>query len=286
LIKIQSGCLNYCSYCIVPLVRKRIVNRPSQDIIYEILRRQKQGFKEVVLVGTNISTYFCPNSKITLTGLLEKILVETSIERIRLSSFWPTHLEKKLINLIAEQPRLCNHLHLSIQSASNSVLKQMNRNYTEEDLDKIISQLKKNKDLNLSADFIVGFPGETNLDFKKTKKLVKRAKFLKIHVFRFSKRPGTKAEQMKESISEKEKQKRSKALITVGDKISRKRRKYFINQSRMVLFENKRQGYWQGFTENYLKVFVENKNNLKNQIIRVKLKKVFKDGIIGQINAF
>jgi len=283
LIKIQSGCLNYCSYCIVPFLRNEIISRTCKDIVEEILKKRKQGFKEVVLTGTNISVYFCPKEKIDFIGLLKMILKKTDIERIRLSSFWPAQIKKDLIDLIKKQPRLCRHLHLSIQSASSSVLKKMNRNYTETDLKNLIFRLKEIKGLNLTADFIVGFPGETRKDFQKTKDFIKKAGFLKIHVFRFSSRPGTKASEMEDDISVKEKQRRSRELIFIGEKTGEKRKKCFFNKSKQVLFEQKINGYWQGFTENYLKVFLKSKINLKNKIVSVKLEKFFRDGIIGKI---
>jgi threonylcarbamoyladenosine tRNA methylthiotransferase MtaB len=291
LIKIQSGCLNYCSYCIVPWMRNELISRPQKDILEEIIEKEKQGFKEVVLVGTNIGFYSCPQNKVDLTGLLKNILEQTDNLRIRLSSLWPTQIKKDLISLIKKDPRLCHHLHLSIQSASSKVLKKMNRNYQAPDLKKIIKSLKKIKDLNLTADFIVGFPGETKKDFKKTKDFVKKGEFLKIHVFRFSARPQTKAALMKEIVAEKEKHKRSQELILLGEEVSRKRKEFFLNKKELVLLEQKKGEYWQGFTSNYLKIFipekdlfkVESQNDLRNKIKKVKLTEIFSGGIKGEL---
>jgi threonylcarbamoyladenosine tRNA methylthiotransferase MtaB len=291
LIKIQSGCLNYCSYCLVPWMRNELISRPQKDILEEILEKERQGFREVVLVGTNIGLYSCPESNVDLTGLLKNILEKTTNLRIRLSSLWPTQVKKDLISLIKKDLRLCHHLHLSIQSASSEVLKKMNRSYTARDLRKIIKKLKKIKELNLTADFIVGFPGETSKDFKKTKNLVKKGQFLKIHVFRFSNRPQTKAALMKEIISSKEKQKRSQELIRLAERVSRKRRKNFLDKEDYVLLEQKIGEYWQGFTPNYLKVFIpekklsrfNNQDDLRNKIKKVKLGEIFQDGIKGEL---
>ncbi|MDD5626189.1 MAG: tRNA (N(6)-L-threonylcarbamoyladenosine(37)-C(2))-methylthiotransferase MtaB [Patescibacteria group bacterium] len=286
-IKIQDGCRNYCSYCIVPYLRKEILNKPPQKIIQEIKNRERNGCQEIVLVGTNIGNYRI--GKYDLKDLLREILDKTTIKRIRLTSFWPTLINQEFVKLIQNNPRICPHIHLSIQSASSEVLEKMNRPYSRKDLEKIIKQLKQIKDINLTADIIVGFPGESEKDFQETYNFVKSSQFLKIHVFKFSARPGTKASLVEDEISDKIKKIRSNKLIKLGEKLSEKQRKTFINSTSEALIENKRSEYWQGYTPNYLKVFFKSlptgqagKQNLTNQIVKVKLVKFYQDGFMGK----
>lgn len=284
LIKIQSGCQHYCTYCIVPLLRKKVVSCLIKNIIQEIKRKEEQGCQEIVLVGTNIGLYTDPQKNLNLTDLLKEILQKTSIPRIRLSSLWPTNINSELISLIKKEPRLCPHFHLSVQSASNEILKRMNRQYTQANLNKIIKKIYQIPNVNLTTDMIVGFPGETDSDFTQTLEFVQKSKFLKVHIFRFSPRLKTRAADFKEQISEQVKQRRSRELIKLGEKVSQQRRKDFFGQQFSVLIETKQGRYWQGLTSNYLKVFIQSKKDLTNKIIQVKLVRLYKDGIIGVLN--
>lgn len=282
LIKIQSGCRHYCRYCAVPFLRQEIFSRPTKEIVQEIKQKEKQGYKEIVLVGTNIGSYYSEKEKSDLVGCLKEILSRTRILRIRLSSIWPTKINDRLIYLFKD-PRLCPYFHLSVQSASDKVLKRMKREYTKSDLRKVVKRLRRIPDINLTADFIVGFPGETNSDFQKTKAFVKWAGFLKIHVFRFSPRSGTQAAGFKDQISERTKRIRSKELIKLGENIGRKQRTGFLGKTFSVLIESKQDSCWRGLTQNYLKVFVKSNKNLAGKIIKVKLLELYKDGIKGKI---
>ena len=284
LIKIQSGCQHYCTYCIVPLLRKKVVSCLIKNIIQEIKRKEEQGCQEIVLVGTNIGLYTDPQKNLNLTDLLKEILQKTSIPRIRLSSLWPTNINSELISLIKKEPRLCPHFHLSVQSASNEILKRMNRQYTQANLNKIIKKIYQIPNVNLTTDMIVGFPGETDSDFTQTLEFVQKSKFLKVHIFRFSPRLKTRAADFKEQISEQVKQRRSRELIKLGEKVSQQRRKDFLGQQFSVLVETKQGRYWQGLTSNYLKIFIQSKKDLTNEIIQVKLVRLYKDGIIGVLN--
>ncbi|MBU4369595.1 tRNA (N(6)-L-threonylcarbamoyladenosine(37)-C(2))-methylthiotransferase MtaB [Patescibacteria group bacterium] len=318
LIKIQSGCQHYCAYCIVPFLRKKVVSRLVKNIIQEIKKKEKQGYQEIVLVGTNIGLYSDPKKSLNLTDLLKEILTKTSISRIRLSSLWPTNINSELISLIKKSPRICPHFHLSVQSASDKILKRMNRQYTRADLEKIIKKIYQIPNVNLTTDIIVGFPGETDSDFTQTMEFVQKSKILKVHVFRFSPRPKTKAADFKEQISEQAKQIRSRELIKLGEKVSQQRRKDFLDKQFSVLIEalgrsptgEAKQGtYWQGLTSNYLKIFVhpvrssrqncssfdnskftsngvQSDEDLSNQIIKVKLTELYQDGIRGEIKSF
>jgi threonylcarbamoyladenosine tRNA methylthiotransferase MtaB len=276
LIKIQDGCDRFCTFCIVPFLRKNLWLKDETSIIEEIKEKEKKGYKEVVLVGANLE-------KINLVNLLKRILKETNIPRIRISSLWPTAVNNDLINLIKKEPRICPHLHLSIQSGSDRILKKMNRNYKIKDVLKIIKKIKEIPNLNLTADIIVGFPSEKEEDFLKTISLVKKVKFLKVHVFRYSKRPFTPASKFLDQVEEKIKKKRSKILIDLCQKISEQVKRKYLNKKFLVLFENKKDNYWTGLTSNYLRVYTKSKKNLANQILKVKLIKLFKDGLYGKI---
>jgi len=294
LIKIQGGCRRYCAFCIVPFLKTRLKSRSIKKVIQEIKDKEKQGYQEVVLVGTNIGEY---NRKVNppaggqrlkvkiirLIDLLKEILKKTSTPRIRLSSLWPTVVTPELIRLIKKEPRICPHLHLSVQSASDKILKAMGRDYTNQDLRRIVKNLRQIPNLNLTADIIVGFPGETESDFKQTADFVKEAKFIKVHIFRFSPRAGTRAYSADNQISEIIKKNRSKKLAELSAKVNQNKIKKYIKQTFPVLFEHQQAGYRQGFTPNYLKVFVKNKKDLTNQIVKVKLSRLYKEGFIGKL---
>jgi len=254
LIEIQDGCNNFCAYCIVPFMRGKPKSIPANKIIQQI--NQLKDFKEIVLTGVNIGLY-----KNGLDNLLKKILKQTNIPRIRLGSLWPTHINNKLINLYSKNSRLCPHFHLSIQSGSNKILKSMGRNYTTARIKHITQQCRaKIKNINFTCDIIVGFPGETDKDFQKSCQLIKDIGFSKVHVFRYSKRPRTKAEKMPDQIPEETKQARSQQLIRIKPTMPTKKLP--------ILWEDKKHGYWYGFTTNYIRVKrkVKKEENLKNTI--------------------
>lgn len=263
-IKVQTGCNNFCTYCIVPFLRGGPVSLTATKIIQEIKQKEFQNFKEIVLTGVNIGLY-----RLGLPNLLKKILKQTTISRIRLGSLWPTHITDDLIRIYSEDSRLCPHFHLSIQSGSNRILKLMARNYTRAQIFKIIRQCRRKiPNINFSADIIVGFPGENNKDFKDSCQLVKDIGFSKVHVFKYSARPGTKAAAMSDQIDEKTKKQRSQALIELADKVAKKIVKKFQNKKLPVLWEDKKNGYWYGYTDNYIRVKkkANSNENLKNTI--------------------
>ena len=281
LIKIQDGCQHYCTYCIVPYLRQKIYSQPLNKIIQEIKEKEKQGFHEVVLVGANISLY--NDQGLNLSSLLEKILDQTKISRLRISSLWPTAIDQELLSLIKKNSRLCSHLHLSIQSACDKILLSMGRNYKQKQLKQIIAKLDKIPNLSLTADIIVGFPGQKESNFQETYQFIKWAKFLKIHVFRFSPRPGTKAYLLKNQVPDQVKQTRAKILRNLSEQIAEEKRKKYFTQILPVLFESKQGSYWSGLTPNYLKVFIKTNKDLSNKIINLKLTGLYQDGLKGKI---
>ena len=284
-VKIQSGCDNYCSYCIVPFTRGHSSCVSPTKIINEIREKEKAGYKEVVLTGVNIGLYLwsanlglkerADNKVLELTDLLRLILEKTQIQRIRLGSLWPTHLKQRLINLFATNSRFCAHLHLSIQSGSNQILKLMGRNYRCEDVLQVVRRCRSKIPLiNFTADMLVGFPGETDKDFKDSRRLIEKIGFSKVHVFKYSVRPGTAAAKMRNQLPEMIKQQRSRELIERAELVATKIKKKFLNKKMPVLWEYKLNGYWYGFTDNYIRVKKKvNKNeNLRDKIEEIKLK--------------
>lgn len=281
-IKIQDGCQRYCSYCLIPYLRGKEESKASKEIIKQIKEKEKIGYQEVVLTGVNIGQWQEKPQR-DLAWLLQEIFKKTNIPRIRISSLWPNALNDKLIFLFKNN-RLCRHLHLSLQSLSDSVLKKMGRNYSSQEIKNKIGKIKKLfPDLTLTADIIVGFPGESEKEFEEAYKDLKKIGLAKIHVFRYSVREGTAAARFPHQIEEKDKRRRARRLLSLSRELEKNWRKKFLGKKRKVLFEQKKNNFWQGLTDNYLKVFVESKENLKNQILPVKLKKLYKEGLIGNI---
>lgn len=280
-IKIQDGCENYCSYCLIPYLRGKEKSRSFKEILKKIKEKERDGYQEIVLTGVNIANW--KEKDKDLVWLIKEILKETKIPRIRISSIWPNKINDDFISLFRNK-RLCRHLHLSLQSLSQNILKRMNRNYQLKEIEAKIKKIRKSfPDLTLTADIIVGFPSETEKEFKETLNFLKKIGLAKIHVFRYSLREGTASALMKNQIKEDVKKKRAKILISLSKKLNKKWREKFLKKTRTVLFEQKKDGFWQGLTDNYLKVFVKNNQNLVNQILPVKLKKLYKDGILGEI---
>lgn len=274
-IKVQDGCNKFCSYCIIPHFRGLSRSRKIEQIINEILEREKQGYKEIIICGINLGDFNDNNKK--LPELIIEILKRTKIPRIRISSINPEYISDKLLNLF-RNPRLMPHLHIPLQSGSDKILKLMKRNYTSKQYLKIIRKIIKKYPLfGLSTDIIVGFPNETDKDFKKTINLIKKIPYLKIHIFRFSPKPKTLAAilNFKHPVSEKIKKQRVDILEKISNEISKKYKTKFLGKKLPVLFEQKKNGFWQGYTPNYLLVKKKESKNLKNKIIKIKYQNLF-----------
>lgn len=270
MFKVQDGCNNFCSYCIVPYLRGRESSLEPEKIISELKKAQKQGFKEIVLCGVNIGKYDYNGKK--LSDLIGKILKETNFPRIRLSSINPDDFTPRLVALWAKNERLCPHFHISLQSGSNSVLERMGRKYNAHDYTVLVSKLKeKIRDVTITTDIIVGFPGETDAEFDETLEFVKKMDFLKVHVFRYSPREGTRAAKMLDQIPEKVKKERAVSLQKLEAKIRENLLKSYEGKEMEVLFEQKKNGYYSGFTANYIKVLKKSKKDLKNLLYKVKI---------------
>lgn len=264
-VKIEDGCEQYCTYCIIPYVRGRVRSREKTNILKEVKELVKNGIKEVVLTGIHVASYGKDFKKeYRLIDLIEDINNIKGLERIRLSSIEPTYFTKEILDRMSKINKLCNHFHLSLQSASNKILKKMNRKYTVEEYKKIIENIRKTfNDVILTTDIIVGFPGETEEDFNETYKNLKILKFYKIHVFKYSRRKGTIADKIEEQLIDAEKSIRSNKILELSDKYMEEYMKKYINRKIEVLFEEIKEGYLIGHTSNYILIHVDI-NNISN----------------------
>lgn len=276
LLKVQDGCNNFCTYCIVPYLRGREVSVPLFNLIEEAKKLDEMGYRELVISGVNVGrySYKTGNRKVDLAGLIKEILKNTNFPRLRLSSVNPQDITPKIIDLWAQEERLCKHLHLSLQSGSNSVLKRMRRPYTTEKYAEVVRSIReKMPDIAITTDVIVGFPGETAREFEETCEFVESLGFAKLHVFPYSIRRGTKAAEMSKQIDKKTKKERAEKLRKIGDKLYKEYRRRFIGRELPVLFEERKDGYWYGLTSNYIRVKYQSKDNLTNKILNIELSK-------------
>ena len=291
-IKIQDGCDRFCSYCIIPYARGRVRSRKPESIISEITKIAEKGIKEVVITGIHIASYgkdFTVNKDFKLQNyrlidLLEEINKIEGIERIRLGSIEPLLITEEFIERLKKLEKICHHFHLSLQSGCDETLKRMNRRYTTEQFKNIVNILRNTyKDVNLTTDIIVGFPGETDEEFNKTYEFLKEIKFYKMHVFKYSPRKGTKAAVMENQIPGNIKEERSKKLIELSNKNEFEYNSKYIGKEVEVLFEEEKVGVYKGHTQNYIIVYCESEEKLDNKIKKVKCKKVMGDHILAEI---
>lgn len=272
-IKIQEGCSQFCSYCIIPYARGPIRSRNIRDIVLEAKRLADNGFKEIVLTGIHVASYGkdLENDDIGLIDVIEDIGQIDKIKRIRLSSLEPRIVDKQFLDRLSKVEQFCDHFHLSLQSGSDSILQSMNRKYDTDLYEKTINLIRKYyPNAAITTDIIVGFPGETDEDFEKTLDFVDKIQFSKIHVFKYSNRKGTVASKMKNQVSGVVKKERSKLLIEKSKYYTDKFLDNMLNEPIKVLFESKNDdGYIKGYTTNYIRVKREYNPNLSNKIIDV-----------------
>ena len=277
-IKIQDGCEQYCAYCIVPYVRGPVRSRPLADIVEEATHFARNGCREVVLTGINLSSYGMDlPAEEDLLLVVNKIHEIDSIERIRLGSLEPRTITEEFVKTLADLPKFCPHFHLSLQSGSDAVLRRMNRHYTTTDYEekcRLIREFFENP--GITTDVIVGFPGETREEYEETKGFVDKIGFSEIHVFSYSPRKGTKAAAMENQVSSQVKTSRSKELIALGEKKKQEYRNKLVGKTVELLIEDevvldglRRQV---GYTKEYVKVAVESKENLKNCILAIDIR--------------
>lgn len=256
-MKIQDGCNQFCTYCIIPYARGPIRSREIENIINETIKLAENGFKEIVFTGIHIASYGKDIEDTSLIEVLEKVSKVEGIERIRFSSIEPTLIDDEFMKNLVSIGKICNHFHLSLQSGSNTVLQRMNRKYTREQYKNIVNIIRKYMpDAGITTDIIVGFPGETEEEFKETIQFVKDIKFSRIHVFKYSPREGTPAASYQDQIDGNIKNHRSKILISLGEELIKEFNSKFIDQKLSVLFEEKNRdnNFIEGYTTNYIRV--------------------------------
>ena len=285
-IKIQDGCNNFCSYCIIPYARGRVRSRKIENIVNEIKDIAQKGIKEIVITGIHIASYGIDfKEEIGLIDLLKEINNIKGIERIRLGSLEPKLITQRFVEDLRKIEKICNQFHMSLQSGCDETLKRMNRKYTTQDFEKGVQILKKAyPDLLLTADIIVGFPGETEKEFDTTYEFLKKIGFYKIHTFKYSKRKGTVAEKMPNQITNKIQEERSKKIIELSNEMQNIYNNNYIGKKVQVLFEEKEGEYYKGHTTNYMMIQVKSKENLENKIETVNIDTIEKDKIIGSIS--
>ncbi len=280
-IRIQDGCNNFCSYCIVPYVRGREKSSPPEQIVKEINDKVSRGYKEVVLTGTEIGSY--DYEGLDLKGLIDIILRDTDVRRLRLSSLQPQEATPDLISLWHNE-RLCPHFHLSLQSGSDPVLKRMNRRYTVADYLDAVSLIRSVAgDAAITTDIIVGFPGETDEEFVESYNFCKKVGFARIHVFPYSKRKGTAADVMPNQVSPQVKKKRCDMMLSLAEESAAVFHRSFLGRKLSVLWEQSDKGIWNGYTGNYIKIYTESNEDLTNMITNTSLEFLYRDGVWGKI---
>ena len=291
-IKIQDGCDRFCSYCIIPYARGRVRSRKPESIISEITQIASKGIKEVVITGIHIASYgkdfaMSKDDKLAnyrLIDLLEEINEIQGIQRIRLGSIEPLLITEEFVERLKKLEKICHHFHLSLQSGCDETLKRMNRRYTTEQFKEIVRLLRNAyKDVNLTTDIIVGFPGETDEEFNKTYQFLKEIKFYKMHVFKYSPRKGTKAAVMPNQISGDIKEKRSRELIELSNENELEYNQKYIVKEVEVLFEEEKEKIYKGHTQNYILVYCQTDKKIDNKIEKVICKKAEQDHILGEV---
>ena len=277
-IKVQDGCNQFCSYCIIPYARGRVRSRAKEDVVAEVTDLAKNGYQEVVLTGIHLSSYGIDfENEDNLLSLIRAVHEIEGIKRIRLGSLEPRIITEEFVQAIAALPKMCPHFHLSLQSGCNETLKRMNRRYTSEEFYEKCEILRKYFEKpELTTDVIVGFPQETEEEFETTYEFLKKICFYETHIFKYSKREGTKAAVMQGQIPEQIKAKRSARLIELGEKNRRAYEESFLGKTVEVLVEEKSdvngKEMWTGHTKEYMKIALESEKNLQNCILNVQIK--------------
>ena len=291
-IKVQDGCDRFCSYCIIPYARGRVRSRKPESVIEEINKIAENGIKEVVVTGIHVASYGKDfKEEYGLIDLLEEINKIDGIERIRLGSIEPMLIKDEFVTRLTKLEKICHHFHLSLQSGCTETLKRMNGRYSTEEFEEVTERLRQAyDDVILTTDIIVGFPNETDEEFEQTFEFLKRIKFYKMHVFKYSPRKGTKAAVMPNQIDGNVKEERSKRLIELSDKNEKEYQEKYINKKVKVLFEDEHiengNKYIKGHTANYImvKVPIEKENeDYSNRIENVQIIKNDNMELIGKI---
>ncbi len=281
-VTIMKGCQNFCSYCIVPYVRGPEISIDVNEILNEITGYAEQGVKEIILLGQNVNSY---NYKgITFTHLLQKVSKIEGIKRIRFMTNHPKDFSDDLIDEIAVNDKICKHVHLPLQSASDSVLNRMNRKYTYENYRLLVDKIRsKIPQINITSDIIIGFPGETDSDFQDTLKASKDLKFGGLFIFKYSPRPNTKAYNFQDNVLLQTKKERHGILLEQSMDISKKLNEQYINRTEEVLVDTYVDGVCESRNSQNIKIFFNSENDLTGEFVKVKINEAFANSMFGDI---
>ena len=289
-IKIQDGCNQFCSYCIIPYTRGRIRSRDIDEIEEEVTKLVSKGFKEVVLTGIHLTSYGVDNNKGSLLEVIMRLDKIDGLQRIRLGSLEPRVITEEFAKTLSSSKKICPHFHLSLQSGCDTVLKRMNRKYTtQEYYDKCCILRKYFNNPAITTDVIVGFPQETEEEFEATKVFLEKVHFYEMHIFKYSRRKGTVADRMEGQVDEKVKTQRSAILLELENKMSKEYRQQHIGKTEEVLIEEiiseNGKDYFMGFTPDYIRVKIACDTALDNSeyintIKKVYMKELSDDGIV------
>lgn len=286
-LKIQEGCDQYCTYCIIPYARGHIRSRKPESIVAEVKELAENGFKEVVLTGIHVASYGKDLGDTSFIAIIEQVHQVEGIERIRMSSVDPNVMTDEFLGRLKKLPKICRHFHLSLQSGCDETLKRMNRKYTTEEYKRVVGKLREAfDDVAITTDLIVGFPGETEEEFQKTAAFVEEISFSAMHVFKYSPREGTPAAKYKDQVKPQVKEARSKLITSIAKKNEEKFKKSFIDRSMKVLYEqpiDEKGALYEGLTDNYIRVVSESGSDIKGKILETVMLELKEDSLSGKI---
>lgn len=283
-LKIQEGCDNYCSFCIIPYVRGHLRSRSLASIRREVKNLLQRGFQEIVLTGIHLGAYGKDlKPKLTLFDAVRAVLDFKEVKRLRLGSLESIEVSDELLHLLKTEARFAKHLHLPLQAGSDKILHLMHRHYDTATFYKLITKIENYiPNIGISTDIIVGFPGETEVLFKESLSFVQKMNFVKVHIFPYSKRDGTPAAKMEGQVLESVKKERMKRMQKVADERATYFKQKFLNTEVSILFEENKKGIHSGLAENYLRVYTDDKIE-PFTFTKMKLEKLYLDGIWGKI---
>ena len=281
-LKIEDGCNNFCSYCIIPYVRGRVRSRSLESIRSECLELKAAGFKEIVLTGIHIGAYGRDLKNISLVDAIKTVLDAANPLRLRLGSIESAEMTDELIDLIKNDSRLCNHVHLPLQSGSDEILKAMRRPYTTKNFSELTARLiNEIPEISIGTDLIVGFPGETEENFSETLEFIKAQPFSKIHVFPYSARAGTLAATLPNQILPQIKKSRAGQALEISRAKAKTFSERLIGKEVEIIAETSEGGLVDGLTKNYVRVYTADKDISLGEVVKVRVEKIFKDGVVG-----
>ena len=285
-LKIQDGCDRFCSYCIIPYARGRVRSKPLEELREEVLQLGKAGYQEVVLTGINLPAYG-KELGLHLCDAVEAACAAPGIHRVRLGSLEPEQLTPEVIARMAKEEKLCPQFHLSLQSGCDGTLRRMNRHYTTAEYREIVENLRKAfPNCAITTDIMVGFAGETEEEFQASLEFAKEIAFAKVHVFAYSRRPGTRAYDMPDQVSNRVKEERSRKMIQVTRATQQAFLQEQVGRVEEVLFEQqKERGLWEGYTRNYTHVLMPSGKDLSGQLIQTRLVQVQGESCVAKVEA-